>query len=49
MRKLFLYATIASGAVAAAIHQVRGESFGTIAKNAGLHPVGSLVHELKRA
>jgi hypothetical protein len=49
MRKLFLYATIASGAVAAYLMYRRGESFGTIAKNAGLHPVGSLVHELKRA
>ena len=43
------YATILSGCVAAYLMYRRGESFGTIAKQALTNPVGSLVSEVKNA
>ena len=47
MNKLILFATIASGVVAAYLMYKRGESIGTIAKNAITNPIGSLVTEVK--
>ncbi len=47
MSKLILYATIASGVIAAYLMYKRGESLGTIAKQAVTNPVGSLMTEVK--
>ena len=47
MRKFFLYATIASGALAAYLMLKRGESLGNVAKETLQNPFGSLVTELK--
>jgi hypothetical protein len=47
MSKLILYATIASGIIAAYLMYRRGESLGTIAKQAVTNPVGSLMSEVK--
>jgi hypothetical protein len=47
MSKLILYATIASGIIAAYLMYRRGESLGTIAKQAVTNPVGSLMTEVK--
>jgi len=47
MNKLILFATIASGVIAAYLMYKRGESIGTIAKNAITNPIGSLVTEVK--
>jgi hypothetical protein len=47
MNKLILFATIASGIVAAYLMYKRGESIGTIAKNTITNPIGSLVTEVK--
>jgi hypothetical protein len=49
MRKLIFYATIVSGCVAAYLMYRRGESFGTIAKQAIANPIGTLVSEVKNA
>ena len=45
--KLILFATIASGAIAAYLMYKRGETLGTIAKSAITNPIGSLVTEVK--
>lgn len=47
MSKLILFATIASGVIAAYLMYRRGESFGTIAKQAVTNPIGSLMTEVK--
>jgi uncharacterized protein (DUF697 family) len=47
MSKLILFATIASGVVAAYLMYRRGESLGTIAKQAVTNPIGSLMTEVK--
>jgi hypothetical protein len=47
MNRLILFATIASGIVAAYLMYKRGEPLGTIAKNAITNPFGSLVTEVK--
>ena len=47
MKRLFFWATLASGAAAAYMMHRRGESFGSIAKAAMLNPMGSLAKELK--
>jgi hypothetical protein len=47
MSKLILYATIASGIIAAYLMYRRGESLGTIAKQAVTNPIGSLMTEVK--
>jgi uncharacterized protein (DUF697 family) len=47
MSKLILFATIASGVIAAYLMYRRGESLGTIAKQAVTNPVGSLMTEVK--
>lgn len=47
MKRLFFWATVASGAAAAYMMHRRGESFGTIAKQAMLNPMGTLAKELK--
>ena len=49
MRKVLFWGTVASGAIAAYLMFKRGEKLGTIAKNATLNPVGSLVTELRHA
>ena len=47
MRKLIVWGTILSGAIAAYLMYKRGTPLGDIAKRTIAHPVGSLVHELK--
>jgi hypothetical protein len=47
MRRVILFATVASGFVAAYLMYRRGESLGSIAKQAITNPVGSLVSEVK--
>ncbi|NYF50044.1 hypothetical protein [Tunturiibacter gelidoferens] len=47
MSKLILFATIASGVIAAYLMYRRGEPLGTIAKQAITNPVGSLMTEVK--
>ena len=47
MSKLILFATVASGLIAAYLMYRRGESFGTIAKQAVTNPIGSLMTEVK--
>jgi uncharacterized protein (DUF697 family) len=47
MSKLILFATIASGVIAAYLMYRRGESLGTIAKQAVTNPIGSLMTEVK--
>lgn len=49
MSKLILFATVVSGFVAAYLMYRRGESLGTIAKQAITNPVGSLISEVKGA
>jgi hypothetical protein len=49
MRQVIFYATILSGCVAAYLMYRRGESLGTIAKQAITSPIGSLVSEVKNA
>ncbi len=49
MRKVILFATVASGFVAAYLMYRRGESLGSIAKRTITNPVGSLVSEVKNA
>jgi hypothetical protein len=49
MSRVILFATIASGFVAAYLMYRRGESLGTIAKQAITNPVGSLISEVKGA
>jgi hypothetical protein len=47
--KVILFATVASGFVAAYLMYRRGESLGSIAKQTITNPVGSLVSEVKNA
>jgi uncharacterized protein (DUF697 family) len=47
MSRLILFATIASGVIAAYLMYRRGESLGTIAKQAVTNPLGSLMTEVK--
>jgi hypothetical protein len=47
MRRVILFATVASGFVAAYLMYRRGESLGSIAKQTITNPVGSLVSEVK--
>lgn len=47
MTRIIFYATVAAGFVAAYMMYRRGESLGTIAKQAITNPVGSLVSEVK--
>jgi hypothetical protein len=47
MRRVILFATVASGFVAAYLMYRRGESLGSIAKQAITNPAGSLVSEVK--
>ncbi len=49
MRRIIVWATIASGVVAAYLMLRRGESLTTVADKAVSNPVGSLVNELKTA
>ena len=49
MRKLFLYATITSAAVAAYLLYKRGVPVSQIATNIIQHPIGTLVNELQNA
>ena len=49
MRKVIFYATVLSGFVAAYLMYRRGESLGTIAKQAITSPIGSLVSEVKNS
>jgi hypothetical protein len=46
-RKLIFFATIASGVIAAYLMYRRGESIGSIARQAIANPIGSLVTEVK--
>jgi hypothetical protein len=45
--KLILFATVASGFIAAYLMYRRGESLGSIASKAITNPIGSLVSEVK--
>lgn len=47
MKKIFFWATIASGVAAAYLMYRRGESLGNIARKSLRDPVGSLMAELK--
>jgi hypothetical protein len=47
MKRVILFATIASGFVAAYLMYRRGESLGSIAKQTIANPVGSLISEVK--
>jgi hypothetical protein len=46
-KQLILFATVASGCIAAYLMYRRGESLGTIARQAITNPFGSLVSEVK--
>jgi uncharacterized protein (DUF697 family) len=46
-RKLIFFATVASGLIAAYLMYRRGESLGSIAKQAITNPISSLVTEVK--
>ncbi len=45
--RLILFATVASGFIAAYLMYRRGESLGSIAKQTITNPIGSLVSEVK--
>ena len=47
IRRLFFWATVASGVAAAFLMIRRGESLGTIARKTITNPIGTLVTELK--
>ena len=47
MRKLFLYATLISGALAAYLLFKRGVPLNKIAEDVLQNPIGTLVHELE--
>jgi hypothetical protein len=49
MKRVILFATVASGFVAAYLMYRRGESLGSIARQTITNPVGSLVSEVKNA
>jgi hypothetical protein len=46
-RKLIFFATVASGVIAAYLMYRRGESLGSIARQAITNPIGSMVTEVK--
>lgn len=48
MRKLFVWGTVASGAIALYLMMKRGESFNEAVTSAVQNPFGSLVNEMKR-
>ena len=47
MRRLFFWSTLAAGVTAAYLMRKRGASFGHIARNTILNPVGSFVSEVR--
>jgi len=47
MNRVILFATVASGLIAAYLMYRRGESLGSIAKQTIANPVGSLISEVK--
>jgi len=47
--KLFFYATVASGVVAAYLMYRRGESLGSIARQTITNPVGTFASEVRNA
>lgn len=47
MKKLLFWGTALSGLTAAYLMYRRGESLPNIARKAGLHPISSLINELK--
>ncbi|HTV14481.1 MAG TPA: hypothetical protein VME68_07185 [Acidobacteriaceae bacterium] len=49
MKNVWFWTTVAAGALAAYLMFRRGESLGTIAREAVAHPVGSLVKEAQNA
>jgi hypothetical protein len=49
IKKLIVFATVASGIAAAYLMYRRGESVGKIAVSAITNPIGSLVSEVKSA
>jgi hypothetical protein len=49
MGKLFFYATIFSGVVAAYLMYRRGESLGSIARQTITNPIGTFASEVKNA
>ena len=49
VRKLFFYATVISGIVAAYLMYRRGESLGSIARQTITNPLGTLASEVKNA
>jgi hypothetical protein len=49
MRKAIYWGTIVAGVVAAYMMHKRGESFGSIARNTILNPVGSFANEVQTA
>lgn len=49
MKRLFIWASLLSGAAAAYLMYRRGESLATIAKKTLTYPVGTLATELKNA
>lgn len=49
MKRIFFWATLVSGGVAAYLMYRRGESLGLIAKKAGTDPFGSFAREVKTA
>jgi CubicO group peptidase (beta-lactamase class C family) len=49
MGKLFFYATVVSGVVAAYLMYRRGESLGSIAQQTITNPLGTLASEVKNA
>jgi hypothetical protein len=49
LSKLFFYATVVSGVVAAYLMYRRGESLGSIARKTISNPIGTLASEVKNA
>lgn len=49
MRNVIFWATVAAGAIAGYLMIRRGESLGTVAREAITHPVGSLIRETQNA
>ncbi|SFS14406.1 hypothetical protein SAMN05421771_2526 [Granulicella pectinivorans] len=49
MKKAIYWGTIIAGAAAAYMMHKRGETFGQIAKNTILNPVGSFANEIQAA
>lgn len=49
MRRIFIWATVASGAIAAYMMFRRGAPLSEIARKAVVNPIGSMVSEFKQA